>query len=226
MVRAVSLFARLQEAAAPIRHRVRAHPFVRGLGDGTLPEDRFRYYMRQDYVFLVQYGRVLALAAARADDLSVASRFADLLNLTLNVEMDLHRQFAHKAGISTEALEATEAAPTTLAYSNHLRVAGETGDLATILAAILPCAHGYWEVAEELRAQDGWDGHPLYADWIRMYTSDEYAAMAQWAADLLDRVTTGIGLEREAALREVFLQSQRYEYLFWDMSDRLEDWPV
>ena len=222
----MSLFARLQEAAAPIRQRVRAHPFVRGLGDGTLPEDRFRYYMRQDYVFLVRYGRVLALAAARADDLSVASRFADLLNLTLNVEMDLHRQFAHKAGISTEALEATEAAPTTLAYSNHLRVAGETGDLATILAAILPCAHGYWEVAEELRAQDGWDGHPLYADWIRMYTSDEYAAMAQWAADLLDRVTTGIGLEREAALREVFLQSQRYEYLFWDMSDRLEDWPI
>ena len=222
----MSLFARLQEAAAPIRQRVRAHPFVRGLGNGTLPEERFRYYMRQDYVFLVQYGRVLALAAARADDLSVASRFADLLNLTLNVEMDLHRQFAHKAGISTEALEATEAAPTTLAYSNHLRVAGETGDLATILAAILPCAHGYWEVAEELRAQDGWDGHALYADWIRMYTSDEYAAMAQWTADLLDRVTTGIGLEREAALREVFLQSQRYEYLFWDMSDRLEDWPV
>ena len=222
----MSLFARLQEAAAPIRQRVRAHPFVRGLGNGTLPEERFRYYMRQDYVFLVQYGRVLALAAARADDLSVASRFADLLNLTLNVEMDLHRQFAHKAGISTEALEATEAAPTTLAYSNHLRVAGETGDLATILAAILPCAHGYWEVAEELRAQDGWDGHPLYADWIRMYTSDEYAAMAQWAAELLDRLTTGIGPDREAALREVFLQSQRYEYLFWDMSDRLEDCPV
>jgi len=222
----VSLFARLQEAAAPIRQRVRAHPFVRGLGNGTLPEERFRYYMRQDYVFLVQYSRVLALAAARADDLSVASRFADLLNLTLNVEMDLHRQFAHKAGISTEALEAAEAAPTTLAYSNHLRVAGETGDLATILAAILPCAHGYWEVAEELRAQDGWDGHPLYADWIRMYTSDEYAAMAQWAAELLDRLTTGIGPDREAALREVFLQSQRYEYLFWDMSDRLEDWPI
>ena len=222
----MSLFARLQEAAAPIRQRVRAHPFVRGLGHGTLPEERFRYYMRQDYVFLVQYSRVLALAAARADDLSVASRFADLLNLTLNVEMDLHRQFAYKAGISTEALEATEPAPTTLAYSNHLRVGAETGDLATILAAILPCAHGYWEVAEELRAQDGWDGHPLYADWIRMYTSDEYAAMAQWAAELLDRLTTGIGPDREAALREVFLQSQRYEYLFWDMSDRLEDWPI
>ena len=222
----MSLFARLQEAAAPIRQRVRTHPFVRGLGNGTLSEDRFRYYMRQDYVFLVQYSRVLALAAARADDLSVASRFADLLNLTLNVEMDLHRQFACKAGISTEALEATAPAPTTLAYSNHLRVAAETGDLATILAAILPCAHGYWEVAEELRAQDGWDGHPLYADWIRMYTSDEYAAMAQWAAELLDRVATEISTDREAALREVFIQSQRYEYLFWDMSDRLEDWPI
>jgi thiaminase/transcriptional activator TenA len=222
----MSFFARLQEAAAPIRDRVLTHPFVRGLGDGTLPEERFRYYMRQDYVFLIQYSRVLALAVTRADDLSVASRFADLLNVTLNVEMDLHRQFAWKAGISPDALEATTPAPTTLAYTNHLRVSAETGDLATILAGILPCAHGYWEIAEELRAQDGWDDHPLYADWIRMYTSDEYEAMARWAAELLDRIAADVSSDREIALREVFLQSQRYEYLFWDMADRMEDWPV
>jgi thiaminase (transcriptional activator TenA) len=222
----MSFFARLQEAAAPIRDRVLTHPFVRGLGDGTLPEERFRYYMRQDYVFLIQYSRVLALAVTRADDLLVASRLADLLNVTLNVEMDLHRQFAWKAGISPDALEATTPAPTTLAYTNHLRVSAETGDLATILAGILPCAHGYWEIAGSLRAQDGWDRHPLYADWIRMYTSDEYEAMARWAAELLDRIAADVSSDREIALREVFLQSQRYEYLFWDMADRMEDWPV
>src|SRR2546422_3984917 len=205
----MSLFARLQEAAGPTRERVRAHPFVRGLGTGSLPEDRFRYYLRQDYLFLIQYCRVLALAAARAEDLPTASRFADLLNLTLNVEMDLHRQFAWEAGGAAEVLEDTRPAPTTVAYTNHLRVSAETGDLGVIVAAILPCAHGYWEIASVLRAEEGWDRHPLYADWIRMYTSDEYEAVAAWLADLLDRLAPELPPDREAALRDVFMLSQR-----------------
>ncbi len=222
----MSLFAQFQSVTAPIRERITAHPFVRGLGDGSLPEDRFRYYMRQDYLFLIQYCRVLALAAARADDLAVAGRFADVLNLTLNVEMDLHRQFAWKAGIAPEALEDTQPAPTTVAYTNHLRRIAETEDLAMIVGAILPCAHGYWEIATALRGREGWDRHPLYADWIRMYTSDEYEALATWVADLFDRVTQGVTPDREAALREAYQRSQQYEYLFWEMSYRMEEWPV
>ncbi len=222
----MSLFARLREETASVRERIKTHPFVCGLGDGSLPEDRFQYYMRQDYLFLIQYCRVLALASARADDLAVAGRFADLLNLTLNVEMDLHRQFAWKAGIAPEALEDTQPAPTTVAYTNHLRIVAETTDLATIVAAILPCAHGYWEIATDLREHEGWDRHPLYADWIRMYTSDEYEAVATWAADLLDRVAQGLSSERATALREVYVRSQQYEYLFWEMSYRMEGWPV
>src|SRR5437588_272652 len=109
----MSLFARLQEAAAPLRERIRAHPFVRGLGSGELAQDRFQFYLRQDYRFLIEYCRVLALASARAEDPAVAARFAGLLNLTLNVEMDLHRRFARKAGIAPAILEDTRPAPTT-----------------------------------------------------------------------------------------------------------------
>jgi thiaminase/transcriptional activator TenA len=221
----MGLFAQLHSDAAPIRERIASHPFVCGLGDGALPEDRFQYYMRQDYLFLIQYSRVLALASARADDLGVAGRFADLLNLTLNVEMDLHRQVAWKAGVSPEALEDTRPAPTTLAYTNHLRLVAETEDLAAIVASILPCAHGYWEIATALRGGDGWDRHPLYADWIRMYTSDEYEALATWVADLLDRLTERSS-EREAAIRDLYLRSQRYEYLFWEMAYQMEEWPI
>ncbi len=220
------VFARLQEAAAPIRARVLAHPFVQGLGDGTLPGDRFEYYMRQDYLFLIQYSRVLALAAARAEDLAVASRFSDLLNLTLNVEMDLHRRSCERLGISPERLEETPPAPTTVAYTNHLRLAAETGDLPTILAAVLPCAHGYFEIATALRERGLPERQPPYADWIRMYTSDEYETMARWMAELLDRVGAEGPRIREETLRDVYLLSQRYEYLFFEMSWRMEEWPI
>lgn len=221
----MSLFARLQDAAAPIRERILAHPFVRGLGDGTLPGDQYQYYLRQDYVFLIEYSRALALAAARATDLAVAGRFSDLLNQTLNVEMDLHREICWACGISPEALEDTRPAPTTLAYTNHLRLVAETSALPAIVAAILPCAHGYWEIATALRAR-GLPKVPAYANWIKAYTADEYAASARWLADLLDRLGEEMPADGEAALRDVFLTSARYEYLFFDMAQRMEEWPV
>ena len=221
----MSLFARLQDAAAPIRERIHAHPFVRGLGDGSLPLERYQFYLRQDYLFLIEYGRVLALAAARAQDLAVSARFSDLLNMTLNTEMELHRRACWAAGIPPEDLEDTRPAPTTVAYTHHIRLAAETGDLPLILAAILPCAHGYWEIARGLRA-GGLPGEPLYADWIRMYTSDEYEAMAEWLAGLLDEAGGDLPAGREDGLREAFLLSERYEYLFWEMAWRMEAWPV
>jgi thiaminase/transcriptional activator TenA len=221
----MSLFARLQEAAAPIRERILAHPFVRGLGDGTLPGDQYQYYLKQDYLFLIEYCRVLALASARAADLAVAARFSDLLNQTLNVEMDLHRETCWACGISPEALEDTRPAPTTLAYTNHLRVVAETSDLTAIVTAILPCAHGYWEIATALRAR-GLPRVPAYENWIKAYTADEYAAAAQWLAGLLDRLGEEASRDAEAALRTIFLTGARYEYLFFDMAQRMEEWPI
>jgi thiaminase/transcriptional activator TenA len=223
----MSLFARLQDAASPIRERILAHPFVRGLGDGTLPADRYQYYLRQDYLFLIEYCRVLALASARAADLAVAGRFSDLLNQTLNVEMDLHRETCWACGISPEALEDTRPAPTTLAYTNHLRLVAETSALPAIVTAILPCAHGYWEIATALRAR-GLSGRvPAYENWIKMYTADEYAAAARWLADLLDRLTEDLRpADADGPLRDVFLTSARYEYLFFDMAQRMEEWPI
>src|SRR5207248_5123813 len=76
---------------APIWEAVHRHPFVAGIGDGTLPVERFRYYIEQDYVFLLEYGRVLALAVAKGVELPSMARFAELLHATLNVEMALHR---------------------------------------------------------------------------------------------------------------------------------------
>ena len=46
------------------------HPFVQGLGDGTLPEAAFRHYLVQDYLFLIQFARAYGLAAYKADTLA------------------------------------------------------------------------------------------------------------------------------------------------------------
>jgi len=44
------------------------HPFVTELGAGTLPLDKFTYYIKQDYQYLVDFARCIGLAASKAKD--------------------------------------------------------------------------------------------------------------------------------------------------------------
>jgi thiaminase (transcriptional activator TenA) len=90
----VSLSGELRAAAADVWEAQHRHPFVRGIGDGTLPEAAFRRYVRQDYLFLIDYGRLLALGAARAPRLEWMRRFAALARAVLEDEMALHRELA------------------------------------------------------------------------------------------------------------------------------------
>ncbi len=219
----MTLTERLQQAAAPIWQKTLAHPFVIGLGDGTLPLENFRFYMCQDYIFLIEYSRLLALATAKAPDLDTMGRFANLLDATLNREMALHREFAAQCGISALVLAATQAAPTTCAYTNHLVRVAALGDLAETVAALLPCQWGYCEIGQTLARRGKPARVPFYGQWIDMYASPEFAALATWLRELLDALTVTTSEER---LAEIFCASARYEYLFWDMAYRMESWSV
>src|SRR3989304_3592488 len=102
---------RLYHLAQPVWEAQHSHPFVRGIGDGSLDIEKFKFWVCQDYLFLIDYARLLALAVARAPDLDSMRRFADLVHGTLNVEMNLHQSYAAEFGISTAELEAEEKAP-------------------------------------------------------------------------------------------------------------------
>ena len=67
---------RLREAARPIWDRCLTHPFVTGIGDGTLPVEKFRYFMLQDYLYLFDYARVFALGVVKARDAALMRVFA------------------------------------------------------------------------------------------------------------------------------------------------------
>ncbi len=101
----------LRRKAASIWDAQFQHPFVRGIGEGTLSLERFKFWLRQDYVFLIEYGRLLALAAARSPDLETMVRFATLLKETVDTEMRLHRGYAAEFAISSEDLEREAPAP-------------------------------------------------------------------------------------------------------------------
>ncbi|MGO9454878.1 MAG: thiaminase II [Candidatus Binataceae bacterium] len=216
----------LRKKAADIWTRELEHPFVRGLGDGTLPVDRFRFYLEQDYLFLIEYCRVFALGSAKAHDLATMELFAGLFGGTLRDEMRLHREYCKRLGIEAAELEEARPAPVTHAYTRHLLAAAYSGTITGIVAAVLPCQLGYVEIATALAREGRGGGNSFYAEWISTYTSREFVEGAQQLVSLLDRLAEGLPTRETIHLESLFLTSSRYEYLFWEMSWTRAIWPV
>jgi thiaminase (transcriptional activator TenA) len=210
----------LREAAADIWEAQHRHPFVTGIGDGSLPVERFQLWLRQDWLFLVDYARTLALGAARAPDLPTMARFAELTRSILEDEMSLHRSYVAEFGISAEELQAERKLPTTQGYTDFLVRTASLGDFAELVAALLPCMWGYSEVGLRL-AERGRPAERRYAAWIDMYASDEFSDLAAWCRELTDQLE---GADR-GRMERAFTTSSRYELAFWEMAWSGERWP-
>jgi thiaminase/transcriptional activator TenA len=218
------LSADLRAAAEEIWDAQHRHPFVRGIGDGTLELERFRFWIRQDYLFLIEYSRLLALAAARAPDLDTMRRFADLMYDTLHEEMDLHRSYSADLGIPAADLAQEKMAPTTRGYTDYLLRTATIGDFAELVAALLPCMWGFNEIGRRL-AEYGLPDNEHYARWVTMYASEEFTALGDWLRELTDRIGTNLPSASWDRMRDVFLTSSRYELSFWEMAWKMETWP-
>jgi thiaminase/transcriptional activator TenA len=215
---------RLRVAAAPIWEAQHGHPFVVGIGDGSLELERFRFWLRQDYLFLIDYARLMALGAARAAELDTMTRFAELARAVLEDEMDLHRSYAAEFGIAAEQLEAETAAPTTQGYADFLVRTATTGDFAELVAALLPCMWGYAEIGERLARRPP-PADSRYAAWIEMYSAPDFGRLAGWCRELTDRVGAGLPAAGLTRMERAFVTSSRWELAFWEMAWTLERWP-
>jgi thiaminase/transcriptional activator TenA len=215
----------LHELAEPIWRAQHEHPFVRGISDGTLDVAHFAYWVRQDYLFLKDYARLFGIAAARAPEAEALARFVALAHATLDVELDLHRAYAARFGITATALEAEPASPTTMGYVNFLLRTALPGSYAEIVAALLPCMWGFCEIGQRLAAQPR-PSDARYNEWIEMYSSAEFAELNDWCREQVDRAALGLPASELKRMEDVFVTSSRYEYLFWDAAWRMEGWPV
>ncbi|MDN4075598.1 thiaminase II [Fictibacillus terranigra] len=217
---------RLYKSVEPVWKHTHLHPFVQGIKDGSLPKERFAYYMKQDYVYLKDYAKLFAFGAIKAKDAETMTWFSSLLHETLNTEMDLHRAYCSDIGIQSEELEEEKATPINLAYTRYMLNASQHGTLAELISCLLPCMWSYHEIGSALKREAGsLEDHP-YAQWIEMYASEEFGGLAQWLINKLNRLAEGMTEQELTVLEEHFLTTSRFEFMFWDMVYYGHEWPV
>ncbi len=214
----------LREKADYIWEASFQHPFVTGIGDGTLPLENFRYYLLQDAYYLSHFAKVQALGAAKAHDFETTSNMAAHAMGTYEAELALHKNFSERLGI-TEAEKATfKPSPTAYAYTSHMYRAGYQGHLGDIIASILPCYWLYYEIGEKQQACT--PEEPVYQEWIAAYGGEWFRTSVEEQITRLDSIAETVTAEDRERMKEHFIISSQYEYSFWEMAYQLEKWPV
>ena len=213
-----SVSYRLHDAAAPIWEACLKHPFVTGIGDGTLDVEKFQHFMLQDYLYLFDYARVFALGVVKARDPELMRTFAANVDAILGGEMKIHRAYMQRLGITEEQVFAVKPAIDNLSYTNYMLSVANAGGPMEIVAAILACSWSYAEIGQALAAIPGAAEHPFYGEWIQGYASEEYSATNQALIELMDELAADATEEQLAYLTDVFVNCSRYELGFWDMA--------
>jgi thiaminase/transcriptional activator TenA len=214
---ASTFFDELRRNTSTLHAETLAHPMVCGIGRGDVPEAVFRFYLEQDYRFLVRFVRVLALGIVAAPSIRMMRPLAELVQSTLAVEIDALARLYESFRGDPDRLDSVEMAPTCRAYTNHLLAAAHQHDLLLTLAAILPCQWGYGDIGITLRAR-GLPADGRFAAWICEYASDEYQQLVAWAITELNELAAAADAAHVGRARLAFAASAQYELDFWEMA--------
>ena len=199
--------------------RIFSHPFLKEVQAGSLPLEKFRYYVIQDYHYLEGFGRSVSIALSKGPDTETLRKLAR--RVTTPIERPLHARMFELLEIEQEEVDRVGPSPTNLAYVNHMITTAASGGVGEAAAALLPCPWSYHELGNRLSLPD----HPVYNAWVEAYHSGILEESTAAWRDLVDTFAEEGGPTVRESMRQAFLTSSRYEYLFWTMAYNMETWP-
>jgi thiaminase/transcriptional activator TenA len=222
-----SLSASLRDQCEQVWEGLHGHPFLRELSRGVLPLEKFRFFIEQDLLYLPEFARCIAMGAAKSKTEPELRYFAAQLEGTLGLEIPNQRRVLdqllelgaedHAGGLGM--------GPANVAYTSYLQAVAALEGPLEIVAAVLPCAWSYVEIADRLAGERA--DHPVYSEWIGFYLTDEVSGLVRAMREDFDSMAreADLGPARRRRLAEIFAMSSRLEGAFWEMAYTLDQWP-
>ena len=193
------------------------HDFVKQLADGTLAPSSFRYYLVQDYLYLIHYTRVMALSVYKSDTLAQMRVGQAGINAMLDMEIGMYLDFCRQWSIPLEQVENAPESAVTIAYSRYILDAAMSGSLAELYAAIAPCLMGYGEIGKRIKEQGFITGNP-YQPWLDVFSSDEFQAITAQNEAQINTLLADASPAQANKFQRLFNTATRMEVNFWQQA--------
>jgi thiaminase/transcriptional activator TenA len=206
-----------------LRATIHALPFNTELAAGTLARERFQNYIIQDALYLGQFSRALALAAAKSPDTATLQAFAQSALGAVAVERTLHEHYLRAFGVEPAALDGIEPAPDCLAYTSFLLAAAYHEPWEVLVAALLPCFSIYWDVGCAI-AENATPDNP-YRAWIDTYADQRFGETVRSVVATADKAAAAASETVRERMLAAYSRAVQYEWLFWDGAYSRRGWP-
>ncbi len=210
------------EKITPLYGKILEMPFNQELMLGTLPVEKFKFYMAQDAYYLGEFGKALSTLSGRMDSMEHVLAFSQFASGAIIVERALHESYFKTLGIP----EQVQPSPSCLLYTNYLLKEAKYADVATAVAAILPCFWIYKKVGDHIFEQQSKIQNNPYKHWIDTYSGEEFAASVGKAIEITDELAVAASPHGHEKMFGAFEMASRLEWVFWDSAYRLEKWQV
>lgn len=194
-------------------------PFIRELSEGSLPQEKFRFYMAQDSLYLEHFGRTLSLIAAKIADLQDVLAFMRFAENAIVVENALHESYFKDFGVSDKGI----LQPACHHYIHFLRSTAALESVEIAVAAVLPCFWIYREVGDYIYRTQNTVDNP-YEKWIDTYAGEEFSAAVDQAIAICDKIAENSTGATRQKMTEAFIMASRMEFHFWEAAYELKMW--
>lgn len=195
---------------------------------GEMPLERFRWQIRQNYQYLMEYTKCWAVGLAKAQGFEEMSRWFAIVKSTFEGTVAFNRTFwAEQIGISVDELENTVMAEKKRSYTSHELARAFEGDLASCMMGLFPCNILYMHLGFDLLPQCRLPQNNMYYKWLAYYTTPEYTAKCRNEIAMVNKLCAGKTGRELHRLLEIFAIGCNYEILQWrDMYYKMETWPL
>ncbi len=210
----------LWQLALPVYEKIEQHAFNQELKNGTLPLEKFRFYIFQDSLYLADFAKALATAGTKTDN---SGMFLDFLRFAQNailVERSLHESYLKEFDMDANTVKAQGC----FMYTNYLLSVCAYDSLEVAVAALLPCFWIYKKVGDYIFANQTKPN--AYQNWIDAYAGVEFATSVEKALHICNTLAANASDPLKERMKAAYLTASRMEYIFWDSAYRLEKWPV
>jgi thiaminase (transcriptional activator TenA) len=211
------------QKTAALRAAIGRLPFITELTAGTLARARFQTYITQDAVYLGQFSRALALAAAKAPDAALVQQFAHSAVGAVAVEQALHETYLRAFGVDPAAAAKAEPSPDCLAYTSYLLATAHQEPWPVLVAGLLPCFRIYWDVGCRIAAKTVADNP--YRAWIDTYANPDFGEAVQRMMATVDAAADATTPVLRDQMLAAYIRCSQYEWLFWDGAYHQRGWP-
>lgn len=192
--------------------------FLIKMADGTMDGDRYKWYMLQDYYYLLDYKKILERLLELSDDSEVDSFLKLAVDVTMFEIDNVHLPAMKKLGITEEDIKTVGKNRVITDYINFYNETIDNTGLLGGFTALLQCCWNYAYLGKTLYDNYGEKiERSQYKFWFDAYTSKEYVDTNETWKGIEDRITTGIDDKTKETLCNIFKTCAEFENKFWDV---------